>query len=141
MKFSTRTRYGIRAMLDIAADKSDNGVFQKDIAERQGISNKYLDQIIRALKVAGLIVNARGKKSGYILTKKPSEITLLDIHSAFEPGITVVECMNSSVNCNFEDRCKAKTFWGNLNQLVIKYFKSVSLLDLIEGDIPKEIKI
>ena len=65
MKFNTRIRYGIRAILEIALEESENGVFQKDISERQKISNKYLDNIITALKTAGLIKNVKGKKSGY----------------------------------------------------------------------------
>ncbi|NLB92194.1 MAG: Rrf2 family transcriptional regulator, partial [Bacteroidales bacterium] len=72
MKFNTRTRYGIRAMLEIASHPAEQGVFQKDIAENQEISIKYLDHIIRDLKVAGLLVNAKGKKSGYVLTR-PAE--------------------------------------------------------------------
>jgi Rrf2 family protein len=84
MKFSTKTRYGLRALIEIAKDELGEGVFQKDISKNQDISIKYLDQIIQSLKVAGLIVNVKGKKSGYILTRKPSEITVYDIHRAFK---------------------------------------------------------
>ena len=83
MKFNTKTRYGIRSMLEIAMNKEQDGVFQKDIAKNQNISIKYLDHIIHSLKASRLIVNVRGKKSGYTLTREPSEITMFDIHNAF----------------------------------------------------------
>ncbi len=136
MKFSTKTRYGIRAMLEIAKDKSQNGVFQKDIAVNQGLSVKYLDQIIHGLKTAGLIINLKGKKSGYILTRPPAEITMLDIHSAFEPGICVIDCMATGFICDRREICKVKGFWENLNTMVIDYFKSITLEDLRDNKVP-----
>ena len=125
----------MRAMLEIGRDTSPSGVFQKDIAEKQQISVKYLDHIIHALKTAGLIVNARGKKSGYILTREASEISMLDIHNAFEPGICVVDCLNRSSNCQMKDICHTRGFWGELNIIVLDYFKSVSLQNVINNDI------
>ncbi len=139
MKFSTKIRYGIRAMTTIASENSGNGVLQKEIAENQLISIKYLDQIISALKAAELIVNVRGKKSGYILTKDPSEIKMLDIYSAFEGGIYVIDCLNDSVKCDFQDRCKSLVFWENLNKLIHNYFSTVTLQDVLSGKIPEEI--
>lgn len=131
MKFSTKTRYGIRAMLEIAANESQGGVLQKDIAERQHISIKYLDQIIYALKAAGLIINARGKKSGYILTRKPSEITILDVHNAFEHSICIIDCMSSSYTCERRDICMIQGFWGRLNAMISDYLKNATLQDII----------
>lgn len=131
MKFSTKTRYGIRAMLEIASDTTQSGVLQKDIAERQQISVKYLDQIIHALKSEGLIINVRGKKSGYILTRKASEISMLDIHNAFEPGICVIDCLSALVPCPMKDVCRTIGFWSKLNNLIFDYFNSVTLQDLL----------
>lgn len=134
MKFSTKTRYGLRAMLEIAHHSPSSGVFQKDIANNQGISNKYLDHIISALKAAELIVNIKGRKSGYILTRDPSEITVYDIHNAFEPGICVIDCLSRSINCDREEGCAARGFWGGLNQKIVDYFKSVTLEDLVHNE-------
>lgn len=135
MKFSTKTRYGIRTMLEIALHATEKGgVYQKDIAEKQGISVKYLDHIIHALKAAELISNLKGKKSGYILTKKPEDITILDIHNAFEPGICVIDCLSRSISCNREKYCAARGFWGGLNNLIRDYFQSVTLLDLVKDE-------
>ncbi|KOH43579.1 RrF2 family transcriptional regulator [Sunxiuqinia dokdonensis] len=135
MKFSTKTRYGIRAMLEIAKDESQNGVFQKDIALNQDLSVKYLDQIICGLKTAGLIINLRGKKSGYILTRPPAEITMLDIHNAFEPGICVIDCMATGFVCDRKGICQVKGFWENLNTMIVDYFKSVTLQDLRDNKV------
>ena len=131
MKFSTRTRYGLRAMIEIAKQSPGTGVFQKDIATAQEISNKYLDHIIHGLKASGLIANVKGKKSGYVLTRPPEEITVLDIHSAFEPGICVIDCMNENYKCNREEGCEARGFWAGLNRQVTEYFESTTLKDFI----------
>jgi Rrf2 family protein len=138
LKISTRTRYGLRAMLEIALSEPDKGVFQKDIAQSQGISNKYLDHIISALKTSHLISNSKGKKSGYILTRTPSEITVYDIHNAFEPGVCIIECLSGNYQCNRDEGCQTKGFWGGLNNLIIDYFKSITLQDLMENKIKIE---
>jgi Rrf2 family protein len=123
-------------MLEIAQSPANTkGVFQKDISKNQDISNKYLDHIIQALKTSQLIINARGKKSGYILARKPSEITIFDIHRAFEPGICLIECLSGNFHCPAGDTCQTKGFWGRLNNLIIDYFKSVTLEDLMNKKI------
>ena len=121
-------------MIEIARhSEEDNGTFQKDIAKNQDISNKYLDHIIHALKVSGLITTVRGKKSGYILTKPADQITVLEIHSAFEPGICVIDCLNSTYQCDRMENCEARGFWGGLNKQITEYFKSISLQDLVDN--------
>ena len=111
MKFSTRIRYGVRALLEIAMRESEEGVFQKDISTNQGISLKYLDHIIIALKVSDLIRNVKGKKSGYVLTRPANQITLLDIHNAFEPGLSVVDCLSEGYVCDKKGFCSSEWFW------------------------------
>jgi Rrf2 family protein len=138
MKISTRTRYGVRTMIEVAKGTPEQGVFQKDIAANQLLSNKYLDHIIQALKTAQLIRNARGRKSGYILTRNPADITIFDIHRAFEPGICLVDCISGDYQCEMIDDCHAIGFWDQLNQLIVDYFKSVTLEDLINGKISLE---
>lgn len=138
MRFSTKTRYAIRAMIEIGQADSTKGILQKDIAQNQHLSNKYLDQIILGLKAAELIRNVKGKGSGYMLTRNPSEITALDIHNAFEPGICVIDCIEKSFNCPRTNICKTKNFWTELNQLIINHFKSKTLCDLINEEVKKE---
>ena len=120
-------------MIEIAKAGEETGVFQKDIAVNQDISVKYLDHIIHALKVSGLICNVKGKKSGYKLTRATSEITMLDIHNAFENGICVTECLSENVSCGMEEHCEAKTFWGSLNKVIIDFFKSITLKDMLNN--------
>lgn len=135
MKFSTKTRYGVRAILEIAMSECENGIYQKEIAQNQQISYKYLDHIMTSLKVAGLVTKASGRKSGYILTRKPSEITINDIHNAFEPGICVVDCLSNHHTCKREDTCASKGFWGELNNRIIDYLKATTLQDLIDKQV------
>jgi Rrf2 family protein len=132
MKFSTKTRYGIRAMLEIAISTPEGGIFQKDISKNQELSNKYLDHIIHGLKVAGL-VSKNGRKGGYILTRDAAEITIYDVNNAFEPGICVIECLERTNTCNRQTGCKVRGFWSRLNNVIIKYLKSITLEDLIQN--------
>jgi Rrf2 family protein len=125
-------------MLEIAQADHSRGVFQKDIAKNQALSIKYLDHIIHSLKTSQLISNVKGKKSGYILTRKPNEITIFDIHRAFEPGICLIECLSGNYNCDLSEGCLTKGFWGGLNNVITNYFKSVTLHDLLTRDISIE---
>ncbi len=118
-------------MLEIALDDKKEGVFQKDIAERQNISVKYLDNIIASLKTSGLIINKRGRKSGYILSRPASEINMLDIYKAFEPGLFVMDCISGNYLCDRSKICCVQNFWKGLNNQVISYFNSFTLEDLI----------
>jgi len=120
-------------MIEIASDSTGNGVFQKDIAQKQGISNKYLDYIISALKASNLICNVKGKKSGYVLTKAPSEISIFDIHNAFENGICVIDCISMNYKCEKDGYCNAQNFWKGLNEIIFNYFKNNSLQDIMNN--------
>lgn len=131
MKFSTKTRYGLRAILEIALNDSENGIYQKDIAFNQNLSYKYLDHIINSLKVAGLVTKANGRRSGYVLACKPEEITIYDIHSAFEPGVCVVDCVSENYQCQRKDICALFGFWGNLNRQFVEILKSTTLQDIM----------
>lgn len=131
MKFSTRTRYAIRTMLEIGLNFEKGGILQKDIAANQEISIRTLDHLIHALKTADLITNANGKSTGYTLTRPPSQITMLDIQKAIEPVICVVDCLSVHFTCDRSDNCTAKGFWAGLNNQILDYFKGVTLQDMI----------
>lgn len=137
MKFSTKTRYALKAMIEIAKADDKTKIYQKDISKSQQISPKYLDQIIQSLKSAGLIANVKGRKSGYRLTRNASEISIFQIHTAFEPEIAIIECLSEYVQCDMEDFCGTNHFWSALNKLVIDYLQTMTLQDLINK---KEIK-
>jgi len=119
MKFNTKTRYGVRVVLELAlnADK-DGGTFQKEIAESQDVSVKYLDHIISSLKKAGLITNIGGKKSGYVLAKPAAEISILDVYSAFEEELAIIDCLLSDGECPRKGQCVMKDYWCELNETI-----------------------
>lgn len=117
--------------MEIGLSKSQDGVYQKDISKNQKISFKYLDQIVSSLKAAELITNVKGKKSGYILTRSPAEITIYDIYRAFEPEISIVECLSETFHCPDENHCASRDFWSGLNTQVIEYLSKYTLEDLV----------
>jgi Rrf2 family protein len=131
MKFSTRTRYGIRTMLEIGLNYEKGGVLQKDIAANQEISYRTLDHLIHALKTADLITNSNVRTIGYTLTRPPSQITMFDIQRALEPVICVVDCLSIHFECDRSENCTAKGFWSGLNDHIITYFKGVTLQDMV----------
>lgn len=137
MKLNTKTRYGVRTMVELAMNWEGKGLFQKEISERQGISYKYLDHIISALKTRGLIANVDGKKSGYRLTRAPEEITIYDIFTAFESDISIIDCITSDGNCTNVKACASHQLWANLNKHIINYLKSENLKGLAD----KQLKI
>ena len=132
MKLNTKTRYGVRTMIELAMDYGGKGLLQKEISERQDISYKYLDHIISALKARGLIVNVEGKKSGYRLSRKPEEITVYNIYKAFEAELLIVDCISPDGRCTNEKACAAQDLWSGLNTQIIEYLKVYDLKQLAE---------
>lgn len=132
MKIGTRTRYGLRTLIEIATNGHDSGVLQKDISLHQSLSNKYLDQIIHGLKSSGLIANVKGKKSGYRLNREAEKITLLDVHNALEPELFIVECLAPECHCERTDNCPAYEVWDDLNKMIVQYMKKHTLADVMQ---------
>lgn len=132
MKFNTKTRYGIRAMLELGMHWKGEGVFQKDISERQEISFKYLDPIIASLKSSGLIENSGGRMSGYVLSRDPADISVYDIYKAFEPELAVIDCVAEENMCMRSGLCATQDFWKGLNKVIIDYLEGTRLNELAE---------
>ena len=131
MKFNTKTRYGLRTMIELAVNEDkDEGTFQKEIAENQDVSVKYLDHIIAALKAAGLIVNVGGKKSGYRLNKPAEEITIYDIYVAFEDDLAIIDCLLPDGQCSRKQNCVLRDYWCELNESIRTSMVSQNLKDL-----------
>jgi len=118
-------------MVEIAMTDQSKGIFQKDISTNQNISFKYLDQIISGLKSAGLINLIAGKKSGYVLSKAKSQISVYDIYKAFNPDVCIADCIKKS---NREQLPSGATeeFWTEMNELIIEKFKTTSLATLTD---------
>ncbi len=133
MMMNTKIRYGLRTLIEIALAENPDGIYQKDIAFSQKISNKYLDSIISSLKVKGLIANIGGKRSGYVLAMPKDKITLYDIYTAFEP-VSVVPCVNNPSLCEKSAKCKARNYWVNFKKDYEKLLTSRSLTQIIEEE-------
>ena len=131
MRVNTKIRYALRAMYEIASNKDENGILQKEIAKSQNLSLKYLDHIISALKARGLINNKKGKRSGLILRHDPKDITIYDIYRAFETDMAIVECLNEPVGCDLIENCPTYDFWKKLNNQIIETLKSETLYDIL----------
>jgi len=139
MRVNTKIRYGLRTIIEIAHTSDPNGVLQKDIAKNQHISLKYLDSIISALKLKGLVANSKGRGSGYRLTREPKDITMLDIYTAFEQ-IVVVECINNKGFCERSTHdCKAQSYWTEFN-MEFRHLLSKKNLEQIMQDTYYECK-
>jgi len=137
MKVNTKVRYGLRAMIELGLHDEKTGIFQKEIAKNQQLSEKYLDPIISSLKASGLITNIGGKKSGYILNKPMNEISIYDIYRSFEPELSIVHCTNKPVTCFISRICVANEFWMGLNDDITEYLKKTTLEKIVK----KHVKI
>ncbi|MFA6570693.1 MAG: Rrf2 family transcriptional regulator [Bacteroidota bacterium] len=131
MKVNTKIRYGLRTIIQLAQADDNSGILQKQIAQTQHISNKYLDSIIPILKAKGLIRNIHGKKSGYILTRPAEEITVFDVYSAFEHKVCILDCLYQTGICDMEPVCIARDFWNDLNSVIDSKMKNTKISDLI----------
>ena len=132
MKMNTKVRYGLRAMIEISKKESPPGILQKEISAAQEIPLKYLDSIITGLRNAGLIVNYGGKRSGYILTRQPDEISVYDVYRAFEPELTLVNCTCPGNECSRIDICPAKDYWFELNNVIKNQMESTTLEQIVK---------
>jgi Rrf2 family protein len=132
MKMNTKIRYGLRAMIEISNNEPSSGILQKEISVAQEIPLYYLDSIITGLRNAGLIVNYAGKRSGYILSRQPDEISVYDIYRAFEPSLTLVNCACPGNECSRINICPAKDYWSELNSIIKNQMKSSTLEQIIK---------
>ena len=132
MKISTKGRYALRLMLDIALNDAKTPVRIKDIAERQQISDKYLEQIVSSLNKAGFVKSLRGPQGGYRLTKKPEEYTVGMILRLIEGSIATVACLDDDINnCTRADRCPTLILWEKLYDAISEVVDNITLADLI----------
>jgi Rrf2 family transcriptional regulator, cysteine metabolism repressor len=131
MKLSTRTRYGIRAVLELAEQYGKEPVQLKNIASQQEISVKYLEQLMTMLKSAGIVSSLRGSKGGYILSRPPNSITLSDCFNCLEGPIITVECVQNDSFCHRSSACAAREVWKEVDSAVMDILQSTTLEDVI----------
>ena len=141
MLVSTKGRYALRVMLELAQDDSAAYLPLPAIAERQGISEKYLESIISVLSKAGLVDGLRGKGGGYRLTKSPEEYTLASILHATEGSLAAVACLEDHApECARAGQCPTRPIWEKLNNLIEDYLGSITLADFHKTIIPCKIE-
>ncbi|MBC8458185.1 MAG: Rrf2 family transcriptional regulator [Deltaproteobacteria bacterium] len=134
MKLSTRSRYGTRMMLDLAQHYDEGPIRISDIAKRQDISVKYLEQLIIPLKAFNLIKSARGPKGGHMLAKSPEKITVGEIVDVLEGGIDLVDCIKNPEECDRSSSCLTRGIWEEATQAMYDKLNSVTLSKMIEKD-------
>lgn len=131
MKISTKGRYGLRTLMDISIHQTKGPVNLNDIAERQGISAKYLWQIVNLLKTAGFVRGTRGPKGGYILIRNPADITMLDVIQVLEGPISLVECVDDADFCDRMEQCVAHTVWTDVSQVIRGALQKITLAEIL----------
>lgn len=131
MKLSTRGRYGVRFMLDLALNDDDRPVLMKDLAGRQGLSEKYLGNLVPPLKAAGLVRSVRGARGGYLLSKRPEEISLKDIVSALEGSLCLVDCVDEPDRCSRSASCVARDVWHEASRNISRVLEEITLETMV----------
>lgn len=132
MKLTTRSRYGTRLMLDMARRYQEGPIHLGEIAKRQDVSVKYLEQIIIPLKKAHYIKSVRGPKGGHILAKPPEEITVAEIVALLENGAHLVECIEDATVCERASSCPTRLLWKEVHEAMFAKLQSITLADLLK---------
>lgn len=137
MRISTKGRYALRLMLDLATNNTGEPIRLKDVARRQEISEKYLEQIISILNKAGFVRSIRGPQGGYMLQRAPGDYTVGMILRLTEGSLTPVECAEPGSPCDREENCVTQILWKKLNDAINGVVDTVTLEDLLEWQAAK----
>ncbi|MBN2442672.1 MAG: Rrf2 family transcriptional regulator [Spirochaetales bacterium] len=132
MKLSTRSRYGLRFMCDLALHYGEGVMLLKEIARRMNISEKYLSNLALPLKGAGLVNAVRGSHGGYELLKSPEKVTVKEIYELLEGDPVILECITNETSCPQNFTCPTNKMWKALQQSIFDFMEGVTLQDLIE---------
>ena len=134
MKISTKGRYALRLMIDLAEHIEDGYIPLKDIANRQSISKKYLEQIIPAFNKPGILKTVRGNQGGYKLAKTPDKYTVGDILRLTEGSLAPVECLeNDPIGCGRSCNCPTLPIWQGLNKVINEYLDGITLQGILDS--------
>jgi Rrf2 family cysteine metabolism transcriptional repressor len=130
MKLSTRTRYGVRALVDLAMHNDGSPVQLREIAEREEISEKYLEHLMSLLKTASFVRSIRGSKGGYLLAKDAREINLREVVDVLEGSLAPVECVTDAKLCDRAGSCVTRDVWGEVQGVINDVLESITLDEL-----------
>lgn len=133
MKLSTRGRYGVKAMVDLAINYGEEPVSIKSISVRQNISESYLEQLFSPLRKANLIKSIRGAQGGYVLSREPKDITVADVMRVVEGPIEVSECIENN-DCDNSDCCATRLLWEKLKKSIDEVMESITLQDIVDDN-------
>ncbi len=131
MWVSKKTRYGLRMLVELAINQGEL-ITLKEIGNREGISNKYLEQIVTALRKAKYVEAKRGPRGGYRLIKDPKDITLLDVFMLFEGQGAIVECISDPKLCERSGHCKSRAIWCVADKRINETLRSIRLVEIVE---------
>ena len=137
MRISTKGRYALMVLLDLAVNAREKTVSLRSVAERQGISEKYLEGILARLGAADLVISIRGKYGGYKLAKEPKDYTILEILLATEESMAIISTLDEGVNPDEVINQQTVGFWAGLQNYIHDYLRSVSLEDILNGTYAK----
>ena len=133
MKISTKGRYALRMLIDLAEHRNSGYIALKDIAERQGISKKYLEQIVPLLNKSDILLTNRGFQGGYMLAQSPDKYTVGDILRITEGGLHPISCLTQSpIGCDRSTFCPTLPIWQGLEKVINEYLDSITLQDLLD---------
>lgn len=132
MKLSTRSRYGLRLLLDLALRQGEGPVHLSSVAEHENISEKYLGQLVIQLRGAGFIRSDRGKHGGYYLSRSASDITLREIVEKLEGDLSIVSCVDNPQECSRSTHCITREVWKETAEVLSRHLESISLQDLVD---------
>jgi Rrf2 family cysteine metabolism transcriptional repressor len=139
MKLSTRTQYGVRALVDLALHNTGQPVQLKDIAERQQISLSYLEHLVIPLIAAGILKSTRGAHGGIALAKRPEQIRMNTVMEVLEGPLAPVDCLKDAKNCPRSGYCAPKDVWDEMKKAMETVLESTSLLDLADRQKAKSV--
>lgn len=131
MKISTKGRYGLRILMDLAIHQSEKPRLIRDIAKSQQISEKYISRLVIALRKAGLIRSVRGVNGGFYLAKKPEDITLLNVIEVMEGPLSIVDCVAAPKRCALHENCAPREIWSKLNDDIRGLMREITLADVL----------
>ena len=132
MKVSTRTRYGVRAIVELAQQYAQGPLQLRVIGEREEISAKYLEQLMAILKASGLVRSIRGAKGGYVLAREPEQIRMDEVYHCLEGPVTTLECVADAGSCKRAVDCAARVLWAQVEKAVDGVLGSTTLAELAE---------
>lgn len=134
MKLSTKGRYGLKAMFDLAIHDGEGPISLKNVAERQGVSDHYLEQLIASLRKAGLVKSVRGAQGGYMLSTDPSKITVGDIIRILEGPLGLSDCVSEDdpTDCHNANYCVTKVVWEKIQSSISQVVDSITLQDMLD---------